>query len=42
MSKKRVIKSGAGFTDALKQMEDKDRLTPRNLRRLASKKKWSK
>tara|TARA_R100000655_G_scaffold41161_1_gene76959 strand:- start:286 stop:480 length:195 start_codon:yes stop_codon:yes gene_type:complete len=42
MSKKRVTKSGAGFIDAMKQAQDEDRLTARNLRRLASRKRWTK
>ena len=42
MSKKRVTKSGAGFIDAMNQAQDEDRLTARNLRRLASRKRWTK
>ena len=42
MSKKRVIKSSTSFADARKQAEGYYTLTARNLRRLASRKRWTK
>ena len=39
MSKKRATKSGTSLSEAWKQAKDNYRLTPRNLRRIASRKK---